>query len=227
MRNLTCGDCQQPFTVASRSGPRPARCAPCKREYVNMKQREYARTHRPPAKQPVCVDCGCALEWKGSGRPPVRCQPCVAEYTNIDARRRYHARMTDPAKRETQRANGKIRYSKNAAKLREQKLAAHYKWKYGLTREDRDRMIAEQGGLCKICGKPPRPDHKGGRLHVDHCHTTKRVRGLLCGHCNTMIGLAGEDPKILLAAVEYLARDKPVVVAAVSTATSELEEKRE
>lgn len=135
--------------------------------------------------------------------------------------------MIDPAKRASQRATGKIRYQKNAEKLRQLKLDEHYRRKYGLSRSEREGMITDQNGLCLICERPPRPGHRGGCLVVDHCHITKRVRGLLCGNCNTMLGLAGEDPKVLLAAVEYLAKNDPVVVAAVKVATSELEEKRE
>lgn len=39
------------------------------------------------------------------------------------------------------------------------------------------------------------------------CHTTGRIRGLLCGRCNTAIGLLREDPIIFQAAVDYLSRN--------------------
>lgn len=74
---------------------------------------------------------------------------------------------------------------------------------YGLTLADYDRMMAEQGGACSICGSPlPGAGHK--RLVVDHCHATGRVRGLLCNPCN--IGLANfRDDRLLLAsAIRYL-----------------------
>jgi hypothetical protein len=73
---------------------------------------------------------------------------------------------------------------------------------YGLTTADFVRLFAGQGGLCAICGKP---NERRRRLVVDHCHTSGRVRGLLCDACNNMLGMAGEDPAILRAAADYLA----------------------
>lgn len=54
---------------------------------------------------------------------------------------------------------------------------------YGITIADYDKMAAEQRGCCALCGKPV-----GEKLAVDHCHTTGRVRGLLCILCNSLIG---------------------------------------
>lgn len=54
---------------------------------------------------------------------------------------------------------------------------------YGLTPEQYDDMLRAQGGVCAICKKPP----KGNRLHVDHCHETGRIRGLLCVSCNSKL----------------------------------------
>jgi hypothetical protein len=52
---------------------------------------------------------------------------------------------------------------------------------YGLTPEQYETMLARQGGVCAICGHPP----KTRRLAVDHDHgESKRVRGLLCFRCN-------------------------------------------
>lgn len=41
-------------------------------------------------------------------------------------------------------------------------------------------------------------------FHVDHCHTSNKVRGLLCGGCNVGIGMFREDKAIFLAALAYL-----------------------
>lgn len=72
---------------------------------------------------------------------------------------------------------------------------------YGITPERFREMLAKQDGRCAIC--LGQPGIKG--LAVDHCHSTGAVRGLLCGRCNTAIGLLREDPVIFRAAMDYLA----------------------
>lgn len=78
---------------------------------------------------------------------------------------------------------------------------------YGITLEDYERMLAEQKGVCAICGTT----ESGGRsdnFHVDHCHATGNVRGLLCVNCNRGIGHFNDDPTLLEAAAAYL-RPRP------------------
>ena len=74
---------------------------------------------------------------------------------------------------------------------------------YGITLDDYERMAAEQNGVCAIC-KQARFTKQYPRLCVDHCHATGRVRGLLCSWCNSLIGHAGDNRTVLMAAVEYL-----------------------
>ncbi len=62
-------------------------------------------------------------------------------------------------------------------------------------------MLEAQGGGCAICGKPPGDI----ALHVDHCHETGRVRGLLCFSCNAGLGQFRHDPDLLYQAMEYAA----------------------
>lgn len=57
-------------------------------------------------------------------------------------------------------------------------------------------------GFCGICGCSVPPTKHG--WVVDHCHKTLEIRGILCHHCNMLLGNAHDDPRILLAAVEYL-----------------------
>lgn len=73
--------------------------------------------------------------------------------------------------------------------------------KFGLTVEDYDRLLAKQKGRCAICGQHP---PKTRRLAVDHIHGTRRVRGLLCTHCNVALGLLGEDVHRIVRMLDYL-----------------------
>jgi len=74
---------------------------------------------------------------------------------------------------------------------------AALKRRYGITQDDFDAMLAEQGNLCLICASK-------SELVVDHCHQTGKVRGLLCVLCNGLLGQARDDVKILGKAIRYL-----------------------
>lgn len=77
------------------------------------------------------------------------------------------------------------------------------KTQYGMTPERYDAMLEAQGGVCAICGSAEIRGY-GKRLAIDHCHDSKRVRGILCGKCNRGIGCFDHDPERLAAAVAYL-----------------------
>ena len=72
---------------------------------------------------------------------------------------------------------------------------------YGITVEQYQEMHERQGGLCAICGQA---NVRGLSLAVDHCHETGEIRGLLCNPCNSGVGLLGDDPARLQAAIDYL-----------------------
>jgi hypothetical protein len=75
------------------------------------------------------------------------------------------------------------------------------KRKYGITSADYEALLSAQGGVCAICGLPPKQNK---RLHVDHDHSTAQVRGLLCHNCNLILGLAHDSEAVLLRATLYL-----------------------
>ena len=82
---------------------------------------------------------------------------------------------------------------------------AKLKRQYNITVDDYEHMLAMQNGGCAICGACT-PGSRTKRFHVDHCHSTGRVRGLLCHLCNRMLGLSRDDTSILRAAAAYLER---------------------
>lgn len=75
--------------------------------------------------------------------------------------------------------------------------------KYGITLEEYDALLAKQGGVCAICKCSPDVQHHKV-LAVDHCHDSKKVRGLLCDRCNLGIGGLKDNPELLQAAITYL-----------------------
>lgn len=72
--------------------------------------------------------------------------------------------------------------------------------KYGITREDIYRLKMKQKFRCGIC----KQHETSKRLVVDHCHATGKVRGLLCGECNSALGLLKDSTITLRNAIKYL-----------------------
>jgi hypothetical protein len=73
----------------------------------------------------------------------------------------------------------------------------HLKHRYGLTEAEVDAMIAAQDGLCALCRERPAE-------HVDHCHLTGEVRGVLCSCCNQGLGNFRDRADTLRQAIDYL-----------------------
>lgn len=100
------------------------------------------------------------------------------------------------------------------AENKERSKETRHRWSlkntYGITHEDYQRLLDEQGGVCAVCGEDEPNEHgRTGtkfRLAVDHCHDTGRVRGLLCQKCNRAIGLLRDDSGLLRKAIDYLER---------------------
>jgi hypothetical protein len=82
---------------------------------------------------------------------------------------------------------------------------------YGITMDQYNQMSTEQEGKCKICNVHiSEINHKKKKhLCVDHCHKTKKVRGLLCDKCNRGLGLFSENTDRMKRAIEYLTDHLP------------------
>jgi hypothetical protein len=82
---------------------------------------------------------------------------------------------------------------------------SRYLKEYGISLDDYHHMLEEQKGVCKICqGPPTKKVGKSDNFDIDHCHDTGKVRGLLCGKCNSGMGQFQDSRKLLLAAAKYL-----------------------
>ena len=109
----------------------------------------------------------------------------------------------------------KAYYAKNSEKIKayvaqwnrdnaEVYRARKMQQRYGITPAQYDAILQVQNGTCAICY---RVETRGrGVLHIDHCHATGAVRGLLCFDCNTMLGKVKDVPETLDRAAQYLRR---------------------
>ena len=93
----------------------------------------------------------------------------------------------------------KNRYANSRVETRERHLVR----KYGVSLVDYERMLADQDSRCAICHCEP-SSQSHGVFHVDHCHKTGAVRGLLCRGCNHVLGHLKDDRNSLERAITYL-----------------------
>ncbi len=123
---------------------------------------------------------------KSKGNPVrFRCKKCTLSYINS---------IYDPEK-------AKISNAKKSSQKRSREL----KCVYGITLDDYHTMLASQGNSCAIC-ETPSVHKKRKSFDVDHCHTTNKVRGLLCHSCNVGIGFLKDNVKLLERAILYLTK---------------------
>jgi hypothetical protein len=127
----------------------------------------------------LCVSCG-------ERKPAEEFYPSARRDDGLD----YYCQVCRLAKtRRYYKANG------------DAKKNEHLRRKYNLPPGGYPAMLTAQASGCAICGEP----HKQGKvLHVDHCHVTEKVRGLLCAPCNTALGGFRDNEEFLLRAVSYL-----------------------
>lgn len=81
-----------------------------------------------------------------------------------------------------------------------------YLKRYGITKQQYLQMCEAQGNVCAICGELEQRTIRGKvpALSVDHCHTTGKIRGALCGKCNTGLASFKDDITLLEKAISYL-----------------------
>jgi hypothetical protein len=83
-------------------------------------------------------------------------------------------------------------------KLRQ--LGINRKHKYGITPDKVRAMLEDQDNQCAIC--PEAIDYV--TAHLDHCHNSLDIRGLLCKRCNTGLGMFRDQEEYLTSAIRYL-----------------------
>lgn len=90
-------------------------------------------------------------------------------------------------------------YKKNKEAINNKSRNNHLRRTYGITTEQYEQLKRNQNGKCAICS-----GEFDSTLHVDHCHKTGAIRGLLCNACNSGLGKLKDSVKLLKSAIKYL-----------------------
>ena len=125
-----------------------------------------------------------------------KCRVCGVELTDenwYSSRRKKHEYICMACSKERYRQY----YKNHKDKVREWYL----KGVYSITISYFTQMLKNQNYSCLICGREFTDDNPAC---IDHDHKTGEIRALLCRNCNTMIGMANEDPEIFDKAKEYI-----------------------
>lgn len=148
----------------------------------------------------TCKKCGVEKPDDAFSGKRYTCKPCMCELQQA----RYRA---DPQRWANYAAEWAAR-----PENREKRLATQQRYRdrhrraiqdkdlrkrYGITLEQYEAMFEAQRGRCAIC-------QRDKKLHVDHCHATGKVRGLLCSQCNKGLGHFEDSLARLRAAEVYL-----------------------
>lgn len=139
-------------------------------------------------------------------------------HTRADVDKEHARKKSRDKQRRRRAANPELTGAKNREYLRKYYLRTQVKArrsacvnklkKLNFTIQERDALLASQGGLCGICAATVRFEigHRRDRAVVDHDHATGRVRGVLCSACNLLLGLAADSAARLERAADYLGR---------------------
>lgn len=205
-----CDHCGQPMTGGNRAARYCSRrCIDAARQERRREDAQKERTGRR------CQVCGEPIPVTLDGRAKFCSRQCGLKSQNEKKAADKHAAMVaargarPPCPRcgsPVPPDRGGVYCSKNCSQLAwNERTGYHRQYKYGLTQEQYEAMLAEQDGRCAICRSPDWPG-KDRRPHVDHCHKTGKIRALLCGKCNNGLGNYDDDPARLRAAADYLER---------------------
>jgi len=93
------------------------------------------------------------------------------------------------------------RWSKMSHEKRAEKAL---KRAYGITFEDYENLVKSQNYMCAGCGHEVTTEPGPMKGVVDHCHTLGHIRGILCNHCNKVLGLVYDNSNALRALARYL-----------------------
>lgn len=114
----------------------------------------------------------------------------------------YYQRNKEKERARQREYYAKRKLSPNYTEIKERQRDFKLRRDFGIPLGEYREMLVTQKECCAICGE--HQDKKGKLLAVDHCHSTGKVRGLLCLNCNIVLGHVKEDITILEKMVLYI-----------------------
>lgn len=142
------------------------------------------------------IECNKCVDWKplsefhkDKRRPygaAMYCKTCTNRITRENHKSRY--------------APGKPRHKMYSRKCKNHQL----KRDYGISLEDYEKILSSQGGKCDICKTELCYDKGPNLAHLDHCHSSQAIRGILCVRCNKGLGYLQDSEDIIQGAIRYL-----------------------
>lgn len=131
------------------------------------------------------------------------CKICAAKYQKAAYHKKYRYELLSDEKKKELSGKHKRYQQKNKQKIANRTRSYRLKRNYSMTQEEYGHMFLRQGNSCGIC-KTKKFGGMGKRPQIDHCHTTGKIRGLLCSRCNMGIGQLQDSIEVLNLAIEYL-----------------------
>lgn len=170
------------------------KCYKC--EQVKSYDEFYKNNSRSDGVSSECISCYKVYESKNRERRKLRSK--TWEEKNKDKRSQQKTQwfINNALKEKNRKANW---YHNN----KERSKNNHLNRMYGITLDEYNIKLSEQNNQCAICNNISKRS-----LHVDHCHKTGQIRGLLCLACNTLIGYSKENIDSLKNAINYLIKHK-------------------
>lgn len=168
---------------------------------------DQALSRKPPRNSAECKKCNNIRSARHRYKKDIehlierKCSRCRQIKPKIDFAA-FDWKLTSPYCSTCRKDNSTKDYLKNRS---------HLKNRFGITVDDYNLMLKNQNHCCAICKKPEsiigtKLNKSPIRLAVDHCHLTKRIRGVLCQRCNAAIGLFFDNKEFLNNAIEYLSQ---------------------
>lgn len=125
-----------------------------------------------------------------------KCKPCCKVLSQVY----YHKN------KEHLKAKAKAYMKANGGILNKKDIDLRHR--HGISLDEYNALLELQEGKCAICGGNDYGAARYKHFTVDHNHVTGKIRGLLCGNCNTGLGQFKDNKEHLYKAIAYLEKNK-------------------